>query len=519
VLAPAVSGSRWLAVLARVFWPGPSGPAVAALFSRLFGGVLVLAWLSLAAQIRLLIGRQGLQPLAELLASARAQGSLSWLEFPSLLRWPALAGDGLLLSGALLGAGLGAAALLGLWPRLAFSLSTVLYLSYATACQSFLGFQWDNLLLECGLLAAFLPRDRPSPAVHLLFRMVLFKLYFESGLAKWQSHLGDWQDGSAMTFYYETAPLPTWLGFYAHHLPTWWHHLESRLTLALELVFPFAIFASRRPRLFVAATFTLFQIFNAATANYGFFCYLAIALHVFLLEDGDVRRAADALVGRLPPALAARLRPVAAAASVAVSLSPPATPVPWIRHARRGLGAAGVAIWLGISLFEGLEAFGPWASWSNALRPLTQLYTPWRLVNTYHLFAAVTRERVEPQIEIHAPDQGWREQDLRFKPGDPGRAPPFVAPHQPRVDFLLWFHGLRWQHPPGYLQTLVDRVCHRPGAVQSLFSDALPRRPQAVRVAYYRYRFATAGERRAARLYWRRELLGRTGEVSCAPQL
>ena len=34
-----------------------------------------------------------------------------------------------------------------------------------------------------------------------------------------------------MTYYYETAPLPTWLAFTAHHLPVWWHHLESRATL------------------------------------------------------------------------------------------------------------------------------------------------------------------------------------------------------------------------------------------------------------------------------------------------
>ena len=98
---------------------------------------------------------------------------------------------------------------------------------------------------------------RPAPLVHFLFRLVLFKLYFESGVAKWQSDLGDWQDGSAMTYYYETAPLPTWLAFTAHHLPVWWHHLESRATLALELAVPFLIFGPRpsaplrRVRLFV----------------------------------------------------------------------------------------------------------------------------------------------------------------------------------------------------------------------------------------------------------------------------
>ena len=61
-----------------------------------------------------------------------------------------------------------------------FALSTALYLSYSIAGQVFLGFQWDNLLLECGLLAVVLPRTRAAPVAHFLFRALLFKLYFES---------------------------------------------------------------------------------------------------------------------------------------------------------------------------------------------------------------------------------------------------------------------------------------------------------------------------------------------------
>ena len=96
------------------------------------------------------------------------------------------------------------------------------------------------------LLLAFAATGAARP---LPVPFVAFKLYFESGIAKWQSPVHDWQDGSAMTAYYETAPLPTRLAFYAHHLPVWWHHLESRATLALELVVPFCIFGPRRTRL------------------------------------------------------------------------------------------------------------------------------------------------------------------------------------------------------------------------------------------------------------------------------
>ena len=165
----------------------------------------------------------------------------------------------MLVGGTVVGAALSVAALLGWRPRLCFAISTALYLSYATVSRDFLSFQWDNLLLECGLLAAFLPASRAAPLVHFLFRVVLFKLYFESGVAKWQSPLHDWKDGSAMTFYYETAPLPTWVAVAAHHLPVWWHHLESRAVLVLELVVPLFIFGPRPLRLAAAVTFACFR--------------------------------------------------------------------------------------------------------------------------------------------------------------------------------------------------------------------------------------------------------------------
>ena len=56
-----------------------------------------------------------------------------------------------------------------------------------------------------------------------------------------------------------------------------------------------------------------------------------------------------------------------------------------------------------------------------------------------------------------------------------------VAPHQPRVDFQLWFHGLAVRSVPAYVATLLDRLCHNAEAVQPLFADALPPQLKHVR--------------------------------------
>lgn len=472
-----------------------SGPVVARAFHRVLAGIFCVAWLSLGWQVEVLIGSRGLLPAAAYLDAARAAGAgLGTL--PTIFSLDA--SDAALRAGIWTGAALSLAALLGIAPRLCTGLATLLYLSYATAARTFLSFQWDNLLLECGALAVFLPTDRPVRWIHLLFRLLLFKLYFESGVAKWQSHLGDWQDGSAMTFYYETAPLPFWPAWYAHYLPAWWHHLESRAVLVLEIVLPLLAFGPRAGRLALCVALTGFQLVNLATANYGFFVYLALALHLFLLGDADLTRALRHLPRWRPPARA---------------------PTPSRGARLRRAGAVLVSVtYVGLSIADALLTFAPLpARTAAALASVAAVAAPWRLVNTYHLFGHITRERIEPQLEVES-DGSWRRLAFRHKPGDPRRAPDLVAPHQPRVDFQLWFYGLSFQTgTPAYVAALIDRLCRDPGAVQALFGTPLPARPTAVRIAFERYRFSDWGSQEATGAWWTTSPVAETRPVRCSP--
>ncbi|HEY5090772.1 MAG TPA: lipase maturation factor family protein [Polyangia bacterium] len=517
------------------WWTFDSGAAVGAAFARVLALISLCAWLSLGAQVQVLMGSRGLLPFAEFMRAVQAEPGTSIFQLPTIFWW--FHGDGALTVGVALGAALSIAALAGFRPRLSFALSTALYLSFAVVGRDFLSFQWDNLLLECGLLASFLPTDAPAPTVHFLFRLLLFKLYFESGLAKWQSPIDDWRDGSAMTYYYQTAPLPTWLAFYAHHLPIWWHHFESRATLVLELVVPFAIFGPRRARLGAAILFALFQIANAATANYGFFCYLAAALSLFLLDDADLERA-RARLGPLVPAAVGRIadRWRSALAWVTPSADGAAAParaeLPGSGRAGAGhrwLGRAGASLFIALSLIGGLYNFTEPGRLLTLAGPIFELDERFRLVNSYHLFAAVTRERIEPELQTLAEgdpaaqvengnddDGAWTAQDLWHKAGDPRRAPDFVAPHQPRVDFQLWFYGLGFRRgEPAYVSALVGRMCEDPAAVQPLFRAPLPPPPSAVRIVYWEYAFATAAEKRATGAWWRRARIGMSQAIPC----
>jgi hypothetical protein len=58
--------------------------------------------------------------------------------------------------------------------------------------------------------------------------------------------------------------------------------------------------------------------------------------------------------------------------------------------------------------------------------------------------------RPELVVEVSLDGQStWQEVEFKYKPTDPFRRPPFVAPHQPRLDWQMWFAALSSaQHNP-----------------------------------------------------------------------
>ena len=77
---------------------------------------------------------------------------------------------------------------------------------------------------------------------------LVFRLMFGSGAIKLASGDPTWRDLTAMTFHYETQPIPTPLALYAHHLPVAFNKASTAVALAIELVAPLLIVGPRRLR-------------------------------------------------------------------------------------------------------------------------------------------------------------------------------------------------------------------------------------------------------------------------------
>jgi hypothetical protein len=459
----------------------------ARLFLALLGLVYLVAFGSLAVQARVLIGADGLLPVREFLAAHREDGPSRFIRLPMLFwLWD---GEAAVVGGALLGLVLAAGVVLGRWRRPCLVGSWLLFLSYVTAGRDFFWFQWDNLLLESTALAFLLPARAgaaPHPWVIFLFRWLLFRLLFESGLAKVQGGAQSWFPLMAMAHYYETAPLPSLGGWYAHQLPLWAHRWTAALTLVGELLGPLLIWGPRSAWRLCFVLVAGFQVLIGGTANYGYFNLLSLALAVFLLDARDLAWL---------PAWAGGGGPAAGDAPGRAG---------WV------VPMIGGAIFMLTLLDLMVLLAGQGVAASSTLVSIREWTQPFRVASKYHLFAHIDPRRVEAEIEWSVDGQAWRAYELHYKPGPLDRPPPFVAPHQPRVDFQLWFFTLgRDGGAHEYFNTLVQRLCTRPESVRGLFREASfpPRPPLLIRVGYHRYRMTDRATQASTGAYWSRQLL------------
>ncbi|HYV28145.1 MAG TPA: lipase maturation factor family protein, partial [Candidatus Eisenbacteria bacterium] len=296
---------------------------------------------------------------------------------------------------------------------------------------------------------------------------------------------------TALTFHYETQPLPTWIGWYAHQLPASIQKLSTFLMFGIELVIPFLIFAPRRIRFCAGFGFVALQLMILLTGNYCFFNLLTMVLCISLLDDATL----------------ARVFPKRWRNPEDVKKDKPEKKR-WDWPLVVTIPLAGVVIVFTLMQFSIMFRMPlPWP------RPLIALYgwvSPFRSFSSYGLFAVMTTTRPEITLEGSNDGVSWREYEFKYKAGDVKRRPEFVEPHQPRLDWQMWFAALGdYRQNPWFLNFCVRLLQGSPDVLGLLgrnpFPDAPPR---YVRALVYEYHFTDFETRRKTGAWWHRELKG-----------
>jgi hypothetical protein len=151
----------------------------------------------------------------------------------------------------------------------------------------------------------------------------------------------------------------------------------------------------------------------------------------------------------------------------------------------------------------GLLGLGPLSLPARALEPF-------RVANSYGLFANMTEARYEIEFQGTRDGVTWRPYPFRYKPQDPMERPGIFAPYQPRFDWNLWFASLGpWRQSP-WVVIAQERLLEGSPAVLALFrANPFPEGPPvAVRTVLWQYWFTDPATKRRTGAWWRREELG-----------
>lgn len=488
-------------------------PCTYRISSRIFlhslGLVYLVAFASLWTQVEGLVGSHGILPAADYMdlvtrsLEAQDRGLLSvpticWLSTDdSFLELLCVAGG--LLGLVAVFVPLSALLWLLLWGT---------YLSMVLVCQDFLSFQWDILLLETGFLAIFVAPMRvvpgtrrvyqPSPIARWLCYWLLFRLLFASGLVKLTWDDPTWWNLSALQVHYETQCLPPWTAWYFHQLPAWFQQASVASTYFIECALGFFVFFPRRLRLLACLVQIAFQGAIIVSGNYCFFNYLTIALCLLVVDDSAWQGVRSWFQQVKPD----RGAPQDAEVASRMALRP------WPRWIV-GPVAAGIFL-ISIPVFvSGLYPGSP--EWPAPTNTVLRALRPFHLVNSYGLFRVMTTQRPEIILEGSNDGKEWKSYEFKYKPGDLSRRPEFVAPHQPRLDWQMWFAALggNWRSQRWFTRLCVRLLEGSEPVLQLLALNPFPETPpRYVRAILYTYSFTTPAERTRSGNWWKRELKG-----------
>lgn len=408
------------------------------LIPRFLGFIYVLAFLPFVLQHDVIPGSHSLAPMRLLGERVRRDfpGPRRWFEQPSLLwisdsdamqRSLAVLG---LLSGALAiyGGPLGFYALVAAW-MIALSLE-----------PRGLMFPWDAMLLEVGFLALFLPTTEPLPSLHastlplpsvaFMMRWLVLRLMIGFGKDKFIDTRKS--DFLFLRGFFVWMPLPSPLGWFAHHAPRWALKLGLLFMFFAEVIAPVLGLFAGPTRIIAFGSLVALMAGIQVTGNWGYFnlgyallCVCLLDTQSSIFDLGDPRWAA--------------------------------TLTSWPELAVHIL----MALLFVISLFylpNNSFLTRSWVNWTPEMFPLARAEHPWlwrlhralaplraiapfRIVNGYGVFPPHSAPpiRLTPVLEGSADGIHWKRYGYRYMPCFPDSRPPFIAPYHPRFDQWTYY--------------------------------------------------------------------------------
>lgn len=502
------------------------------LFTRCFGAIHLVAFLSFAVEILGLNGSHGIEPTTLLLERVREYcGGTAMFALPTLAWFNS--SDPFIIGMAIAGVVLSVFVIAGVLAAPCLVVLAILWLSLINGGCEFTAFQSDGLLVETTVLSLFFVRwcvfdtpwksakptsIEPSFLSILLLRFLLFRLMFSGGLVKLLSGDPTWQDLTAMSYHYETQPIPTPLAWFAYHMPLLVHKVSVIQVFLTELVVPLTYFFGKRTRLIAAIYSALLHFLIILTGNYTFLSYLCIVLCIPLVDDSYWLKAMPEK--RRAKVVSEFVKEPLSAESLIESAKESSRGRLLVRRLANVFAC--VFLFFGACRFSAGLVNGFFVP--SIVREALIYTAPFHLFNSYGMFAVMTTTR--PEIVFEGSDDGknWKVYEFHYKVGDLKKPPPIVAPHMARLDWRLWFAAMDRVSESPWVFGIVKLLLTGDPQIKPFFRDyPFPDHPpKYIRAFVYDYHFSDWSQLFTSGQWWTRDnkrtylsplMIGRNGQV------
>ncbi len=266
-------------------WHPESYTVAAYWLPRLLGFIYFFAIGAFLFQIRGLIGQNGILPLSQYLTQLHIYKARKRYFYLPTLFW-LNSSDVALMGLTICGTLIAIALMFGIYPSICLGLLYITYLSIVNAGQDFLQFGWESFLLEITFYTFWMSLTPvPNFMIWICLNLLLFRFQFQAGAVKLQSHDYTWRHLTALSFHYQTQPLPNTLAWYVYKLPLSFHKGSALLMYAIELIFPFGLLLNETMRALVGIAFIGLQVMIYVTGNFSYLNHLTAIFSIIAFSN------------------------------------------------------------------------------------------------------------------------------------------------------------------------------------------------------------------------------------------
>uniref|UniRef100_A0A0N4UHC0 Lipase maturation factor n=1 Tax=Dracunculus medinensis TaxID=318479 RepID=A0A0N4UHC0_DRAME len=370
----------------------------------------------------------------------------------------------------------------------------IIHLSAFQVGGVFLWFQWDTLLLESGaicILLANLPFIGATSADNIslfLIRWLCFRLMFSSGLVKLLSHCPLWWNLAALDVHFESQCIPTWIAYYAHQTQKWLRHLAVAITFYILIILPPMFFLPLKTlRTYAFFPQILLMVLIMLTGNYNFFNIICALLCLPILVSSNEYNFCKFFIF---------INSFVPFASISKS-------------AKSAIPSKIVHLHDSLNYLQLTHAYGLFRRfYSRFLFEIFALFLYKHLVRLYLKSMTGAHGRPEVIIEGSYDAEGpWIPFHFYAKPGRLDEMPRFIIPHQPRLDWQMWFAALgAYQQNPFFISLIYHLLRNNTDVTYLMKKYPFERKlPTLIRAQLYFYHYTKPNHRGEwPKNYWMR---------------